>query len=88
MKRDAYATDVGYNHAKPRLGQGFQYDAHWIAQEDMTWREAQATSNANEYITADLREGDVLMSTQSRVPIPRLAAQGSQISPCLCLPAA
>ena len=80
VKRDAYATEVGYDDAKPRLGQGFQYDAKRIAKAGMTWREAQATPHANEYTAADLRERDVLLSTKSLVPIQRLAAKGHQIS--------
>ncbi len=35
VKLDAYATEVGYHDAKPRIGQGFQYDAKRIAKAGM-----------------------------------------------------
>ena len=79
-KYEAYDPEVGFDDGKPRLGQGFQYDAKRLAKAGMTWKEAQATQHAMEYAAADLRERDILISTGSLLPVPRSKAQGYRIS--------
>ena len=75
-----YDTAVGYDDAKPRLGQGFQYDSKRLSRGGMTMKEALATDHAAKYLEADLRERDVLLSTGSLKPVKRGQQKGYQIT--------
>jgi hypothetical protein len=75
-----YSAFVGYDDSKPRLGQGFQYDSKRLSRGGMTMKEALATSHAEKYREADLRERDVLLSTGSLKPVKRGQQKGHQIT--------
>jgi hypothetical protein len=44
--RDSYAPEAGYDHGRPRLGQGFQHDDTRRAKAGMTWKEALVTDHS------------------------------------------
>jgi hypothetical protein len=70
---------AGYRDSKPRLGEGFAHDAKRIARAGMTMKEALQTSDAAQFIAADLRERDKLLESSLKA-VRREDALGAQIS--------
>ena len=74
-----YVSMAGYRDSEPRLGEGFAHDAKRIARAGMTMKEALQTSDAAQFIAADLRERDKLLEGSLK-PVRREDALGAQIS--------